>query len=189
MSIPTLTDVKAALNITGSDQDQLLELFRSSALKLIEMRVGPSSVQTFVETVSSHANALLLSNRPVASITSVVPKINTWPTFTASDVSYDIRSGVLWRNDLGTLAGVYDITYTAGWGTFPDNYHLATLVTVQHLWRTQRGGSKRPNMGGTDDLNVHIGSGLTRTLLGGSITLPAAALELIADSIYFGGIA
>lgn len=189
MSIPTLTDVKSALNITGSDQDQLLELFRSSALKLIEMRVGPSTVNTYTETVNSHANALLLSWRPVQSITTVTPNINTWPSFAPTDISFDARSGIIWRKDLGTLAGSYDIAYTAGWATFPDNYHLATLITVQHLWRTQRGGSKRPNMGGTDDLNVHIGSGLTRTLLGGAITLPAAALELIADGIYFGGIA
>lgn len=189
MSVPTLSDVKTALNITGSTYDDLLYVYLNAALKMIEARTGPSSVVTKTETVQTNSNMLLLRYRPVVAITSITANLTGWPDYTAADVAFDARSGAVWRKDMGTLAGSYDVTYTAGWETFPDNYHLATLITIQHLWRTQRGGSKRPNQGGTDELSLHIGSGLTRTLQGGSITLPAAAIELLIDSPYYGGIA
>jgi hypothetical protein len=189
MSIPTLTDAKNVLNIGTGNYDELVSLYLKSALKLVESRVGPSSVQTFTESVTTKSTGLLLSTRPVVSITSITPNLNVWPSYTAADVAFDSRSGVIWRKDMGTLAGSYDVVYTAGWTVFPDNYHLATLLTVQHLWRTQRGGSQRPSVGAGDELSVTFGAGVSRTLNAQSITLPAAALELIGDSIYYGGIA
>jgi hypothetical protein len=191
MPVPTLSDAKEHLNVSGSSQDNNILAYLKAAQNLIDARVGSSSVKTYAEQVMTHAPAMCVSWRPVKSIVSLIPNINTWPSFASSDVSYDARSGVIWRNDLGTLAGSYTANYTAGWtpDEYQDNWYLAVLITLQHLYRTQRGGSRRPNQGGTDDLNVHVGSFMTRTLLGGSITLPAAALELIQDGIYFGGVA
>lgn len=189
MPVPTLPDVKQQLNITGSTHDELLNAYLKSALALVEARVGPSTVRAFTEVVNVRANGVNLSYRPIVSVDSLVPLISTWPTFAATDVSFDARAGTVWRKDLGTLAGAYTVSYTAGWATFPENYFLATLVTVQHLWRTQRGGSGRPNQGGTDEVTVSLNGTISRALAGGSLSLPTAALELIGDGIYFGGIA
>lgn len=190
MPVPTLPDVKAQLNITGAANDELLNRYLNAALGLIEARVGPSQVRTFTEQVTVRSFGINLSYRPVVSITSLTPLLDSYTSLTSADVEFDARSGSLWRRDQGTLAGSWSVVYTAGWATFPDNYHLATLITVQHLWRTTRGGSARPSQGNTDDLSVTNSSfGRLARLSGQSVTLPAAALELLGDTIYFGGIA
>lgn len=189
MPVPQLPDLKAQLKITGGDQDELLNAYLTSALKLIEARVGPSTVRSFTEMISTRGSGLNLSYRPVVSITSLDPLINTWPSYTGADVSFDERSGAVWLKNLGSLVGSWTVTYTAGHATFPENYFLATLITAQHLWRTTRGGSRRPDQGGGDELNIHIGGTVVSALQRGTLTLPAAALELLGDGIYFGGIA
>lgn len=191
MSVPTLPDVKAQLNITGAANDVLLNRYLDAALRLIEARVGPSSVQSFTEQHTVHGFGLNLTKRPVVSITTVTPQFDTYAAIAAADLAFDDRSGAVWRKDQGSLEGAWEVTYDAGWATFPDNYHLATLVTVQHLWRTTRGGSRRPTQGATDDLSVTYAGSLGRIgrAFGQSITLPAAALELLGDGLYYGGIA
>ena len=189
MSVPTLTDVKSQLNITGSSQDAMLNTYLQAALKLIENRVGPSSVQTFTEQISTTANGFNLTNRPLVSITTLTPLVDGWPTYLPADLEFDERAGSVWRKDHGTLAGRWEVVYTAGWATFPDNYHLATLVTVQYLWKSQRGGSRRPDQGSTDEVPIRIGAGMSRALRRDSMTLPPMAEALIADGIYMGGIA
>lgn len=189
MSVPTLSDVKAQLNVTGSSQDELLSVYLNSALALVENRVGPSSVQTFTEQVTTHSAAFNLSHRPLVSLTSLTPLVDGWVTHAVTDLEFDERAGTVWRRDHGTLAGRWEVVYEAGWATFPDNYHLATLITVQHLWKAQRGGSRRPDQAGTDEVPIRIGAGMSRALRRDSLTLPVAAEMLIADGIYFGGIA
>lgn len=190
MSVPTLPDVKAQLNITGGANDVLLNRYLNAALALIEARVGPSSVRSFTEQVTTRSFGINLKKRPVVAITSITSLLDSYANLAAADVEFDSRAGTLWRRDQGTLAGSWEIVYTAGWETFPDNYHLATLITVQHLWRTTRGGSRRPSQGDPDDLSVTFGSlGRAVRANGQAITLPAAALELLGDSPYFGGIA
>ena len=189
MSVPTLTDVKDQLHITGSDNDVLLGRYLDAALNLIEARVGPSTVTTFTETITTRSYGFNLSHRPIVDITALDAARLDQPTLDVADLRWDARSGAVWMVDNTSLVGTWDVTYTAGWATFPDNYHLATLITVQHLWRTTRGGSKRPSMGNTDDLSVTFGGQITRAVKGNTITLPAAAIELLGDSIYFGGIA
>lgn len=190
MSVPTLPDVKAQLNITTGTNDVLLNRYLNAALGAIEARVGPSSVQTFTEQVTSRSFGINLKKRPLVSITSITALLNSYANLTAADVAFDSRAGTVWRRDQGPLVGAWEVVYTAGYATFPDNYHLAVLVTVQHLWRTTRGGSRRPSQGDPDDLSVTFGSlGRAVRANGQAITLPAAALELLGDAPYFGGIA
>lgn len=189
MSVPTLTDVKDQLHITGSGNDKLLGVYLQSALRLIEARVGPSTVRAFTEQVEGHSHGLNLSYRPLVSITSLTALRDGQGAVDVTGLKFDARAGTLWRRDNANLIGTWEVAYTAGWATFPDNYHLATLITIQHLWRTTRGGSKRPSMGNTDDLSVTFGGQISRAVKGNTITLPAAAIELLGDSIYFGGIA
>lgn len=180
MPIPTLPDVKAQLGINGSSEDALLALYLKAALRLVEDRVGPSSVTTFTEIINSHATSLLLTKRPVVSITSITPKTDTWPNVEVADVAFDSTAGTVWRTDLGTLAGVYEVVYTAGWTDWRENWCIAVLVTVQHMWRTQRGSSRRPTQGGVDALGGRASE---------PEALPPLARELTSDGIYYGGIA
>lgn len=190
MPVPTLPDVKSQLAIDGAEHDELLVRYLNASLRLIEARVGPSSVVAKSEVVTGHGEGINLSYRPLVTVDTLTPLLDSYPSFVAADVAFDPRAGTVWRKDLGTLVGTWTVDYTAGWVSFPDNYYLATLVTVQHLWRTRRGGAKRPSMGNADDLTVTFGSSMSRVVKNGNtVTLPAAALELLGDSIFYGGIA
>lgn len=189
MAVPTLPDVKAQLKITGGDQDELLNAYLKAALRLVEARVGPSTIKTFTEQVTGHGGGLNLSYRPITEITTITALRDGYVAPAVTGLKFDARAGTVWAYDNTTLVGSWEITYKAGWATFPDNYFLATLVTVQHLWKTTRGGGRRPNQGSGDELNITFASSVSRTIRANSIQLPAAAMELIGDGLYYGGIA
>jgi hypothetical protein len=189
MAVPTLTDVKAQLKITDGAQDELLNVYLKAALRLIEARVGPSTIKTFTEQITCSSPGFNLSYRPITEITTITSLRDGYVAPLVSVLKFDSRAGTVWANDNSSLVGSWEVTYKAGYATFPDNYHLATLVTVQHLWRTVRGGGRRPGQGNTDDLTVTFASSVSRTIRANSIQLPAAAMELTADGPYYGGIA
>lgn len=189
MPVPTLPDVKAQLKITSGDQDELLNAYLKAALRLVEARVGPSTVREFTEQVTVRSAGINLSYRPVVALTTITTLRDGYVAPEVTDLEFDARAGTVWLRDNGSLAGSWEITYDAGWATFPDNYYLATLVTVQHLWKTVRGGGRRPNQGSGDELNITFASSVSRTIRANSIQLPAAAMELIGDGLYYGGIA
>lgn len=145
-----LTAVKAQLRIDVATYDTQLQMYLNAVTAAVEAEVGPLEVRTFAETVSTRAQGFLLSNRPIQSIISVVPQLPTWPTFDGSDVTFDAEAGTVWRNDLGSLAGVWTVNYTAGNPVVSDDWRLAQLLLVQDLWETTRGGTRRPGMGGAD---------------------------------------
>jgi uncharacterized phiE125 gp8 family phage protein len=189
MAVPTLTDVKSQLKITTGDQDELLNAYLKAALRLIEARVGPSSVRAFTEQITSRGGGLNLSHRPITAITTITSLRDGYVAPAVADLEFDARAGTVWMRDNTTLVGSWEVTYSAGWATWPENYYLATLVTVQHLWKTTRGGGRRPNQGSGDELNITFASSVSRTIRSNSIQLPAAAMELIGDSLFYGGIA
>ena len=189
MAVPTLTDVKSQLKITSGEHDELLNVYLKAALRLIEARVGPSTITTFTEQVNCHSVSFNLSKRPITEITTITATHDGFVAPLVTDLEFDDRAGTVWDRTGNALVGRWEVTYKAGYATFPDNYHLATLVTVQHLWRTVRGGGRRPGQGNTDDLTVTFASSVSRTIRANSIQLPAAAMELTADGPYYGGIA
>lgn len=178
---PVLADLKAQLNITVATYDAKLTEHLNAAQKIIENRVGPFSTTSFTETVNCRGNGINVSYRPIVTVSSLTPLLNTWPSFATADVAWDPRAGTIWRRDLGTLAGAWTIAYTAGWaGSIQDNWFQAVLVVGQHLWELQRGsGTRRP--GSTADEQVQVP--------GAGFSIPRRALELLEDGIYFGGIA
>lgn len=189
MAVPTLSDVKAQLKISNGDQDELLNAYLKASLRLVEARVGPSSIRTFTEQVTAHGQGINLSYRPITEITTITSLRDGYVAPDPATLEFDSRAGTVWARDNSTLVGSWEVAYKAGWATFPDNYFLATLVTVQHLWKTTRGGGRRPNQGSGDELNITFASSVSRTIRANSIQLPAAAMELIGDGLYFGGIA
>lgn len=182
MAAPTLADAKAQLNIssTNTTQDAEITLYLSAAQSMIERRVGTFTVQSWTETITTHANDLLVSHRPLVSITSVTPALKSFPTFDVTTLGFDGPAGRIYRTDLGTLAGSYVVTYTAGLSAVSDNVRLATLIALQHLWKTQRGGSSRPGLGQSDEFQANTGAGYA---------LPWMAVELLGSADLMQGIA
>jgi uncharacterized phiE125 gp8 family phage protein len=173
MPIPQVSELKTLLQISTSNDDELLALYLAAAVRLVEARTGPLTVRTFTERITTNRNNLLLAYRPVVAITTVTQILDSWDTVTPDLLAFDSVSGVVYRTDFGTLAGSWDITYVAGWQAVPESWQLAILVTAEHLWRTARGAAKRPSSGPNDMLTTRPST---------PSELPQVAQELLSDA-------
>jgi hypothetical protein len=178
---PTLAEVKTQLNINNTSSDAQLTAYLAAARSLVESRIGgPITTSTFSEVVNVRGNGLNLSFRPLVTVTSLVPLLSTWPSFTSTDVAFDPRSGTVWRKDLGTLAGAWTVSYTAGYAdTIPQNWWLAIMLVVQEMWETRRGAAAPNGLAGDDSYTVP----------GAGYLMGSRVAALLGDSIYYGGIA
>ncbi|MFI0484885.1 head-tail connector protein [Actinomadura sp. 9N215] len=158
----TLADAKAQLNITDSASDAELAGFVSGVTRVVERYVGAVVNRTVTEVFDGGRCELLLSNIPVASITSVTDS-GTVLDAGAYKVS---KSGVLARV-AGTartpfLPGIQSVSVayvagkvanTAAVATDLPDVRLAGLIIVQHMWETQRPAARGPFSQESDDFD------------------------------------
>lgn len=156
MALTTLQDLKAALKITGTAEDDALALYQSGAEAAIRSWLGQNvEQQTYTEYPDSRGTRwLLLKQGPVQSVTSVhVDPERLYPASTLLTVStdYALQSGRLMRlgglvwpmtveNTWGLLANTYrpaiagvKVVYVAGYATVPDDIVLAVHLVVAHI--------------------------------------------------------
>ena len=177
MSAPTLADVKTQLNITSNADDAELQSFLDAAQAMVEARVGTFAPTEVTETVRSRGALVLLTRLPVQSVTSLVATAPSTTTYATADLAWT-GAGVVRLANGGSLAGEWVATYDAGLAEVPANVRLATLIIVQHLWKTQRGGARRPGM--DEDALTVVGAGYA---------LPNRAAELLSTSEHVVGFA
>ncbi len=166
--ILSLADAKAHLNITSTDNDEELRSWLESITAVIEHKVGPVVVRTYTARVDGWR--WVLPYTPVVALTSITPSLPTGTEVLAADLLVDATSGVVQRLDGANLTGgPWEIVYTAGRPVIPANITHAARIILKHLWETQRGGPRRPTMGGDDgtfDPSFHF-------------SIPRRALELL----------
>lgn len=150
MPLLTLAEAKTALNITVATYDTELQDYIDGAIATVEFICGPSASTNATEVVQG-AGALVLSNRPVLTLTSV-----TGDLAGARDVAYlrfDANSGVVRAKATVTplLDDWYTVVYTYGRASIPAAMKQAAKVILKHQWSTQRGPTaKQPvNTDGT----------------------------------------
>lgn len=178
MGVPTLTDAKVELNLTGTSQDALLQRRLGAARSMVERRTGPLEPLPFTETFTPRSLAVAVAHRPVRSLDAVTA-VNGTLGFALADLTFNSQSGVVRRIDGGSLAGgTFELQYTAGLEDCPDTLALAVLIAVRHLWNSQRGNTRRP----TDDDSYQSQSGA-------GYALPWAAIELLGDYDLLQGVA
>lgn len=139
MSLCSLAEVKLQLNITDTTFDTELQAYIDGVKAPIEQLVGPVEQRTVTER---HWNgpALALRQRPVISVTSIVPLFTDGTAVNVTDTTTDLKSGiVVYKDGSCFTGGPWDVTYQAGYTTVPANVNLAARITVQHVWETQRG--------------------------------------------------
>lgn len=166
----TLADAKAFLNITSTNQDTELGSFITSASDMITNRVGPvAGSPTFDEWYDGGSTRIVLRHTPVQSITSITESYGstTYYTLTAQALdggggtsaygyTVDLTHGIVTRRAAGIAvpfaAGQQNVhvVYVGGYSSTPAELQLATNLLIQHMWATQRGGAKRPGLGGND---------------------------------------
>jgi hypothetical protein len=177
----TLDEVKAQLNMTTTTNDAELQDYIDAACDEVEQWVGPVATRTitgefvdlmgrtiFNELTTAGTRDFVLRWRPVQSIQSITSAILAGVTYAPSDFIVDTPTGIVRRGDGGTIFGPLVVSYTAGYTTAPAWARLAAKIIVQHMWRTQRGGTKRSGSGDDDGTVAGIG-----------FAIPGAAAELL----------
>ena len=169
--IVTVAEVKTFLNITVSTFDTQVSDFIDAASQMIVNRVGDiAGSPTRDEWYDGGAAQILLRHTPIQSITSITESFGSSVVYTltpqvldsgtatgAWGYSVDLTTGLLTRRVSGIATrfavGVQNIhvVYVAGYATVPADIKQATKLMLQHMWVTQRGGSKRPGQGGDDE--------------------------------------
>lgn len=154
-SLLTLAEAKAQLGMTSTANDVELQAYCDSAAAIVERYVGPIDQRTITETTDRECTALLaLGTLPAVSVESVASIYSWGPTWTGADLLVDLEHGaVRLANGLHFWSGPFTLTYTAGRASIPPALNLAGRMLVQHLWKSQRGGAKRPGLGLGDDAN------------------------------------
>ena len=168
--VVTLDEAKAFLNITVATFDVELAGFVTAASRMWVNRVGPVASSVFTEWYDGGVPQIALRQTPVLSVTSVVESYGSTTRYTLTDqpltgdgptnawgYTIDMQTGLLTRRATGvavpfaTGRRTVQVVYTAGYAAVPEDIKHAVLLLIMHLWATQRGGSRRPGQGGTDD--------------------------------------
>lgn len=178
MSVLTLPQAKEHLNISGNANDAELTAMIAAAEAAIGQRCGPlASTATTVRVKGG--GALVLPVTPALSLTSVTPVGGT--ALTISDLHVTSGGLVTYNSGAGFSSLYYDVVYNAGRTTCPDDLLMAVKELVRHMWRTQRGPTRRPGSEPSD--------ATANTVPGAAYMLPFRVSELLAPHLLVGGIA
>lgn len=173
MSVVSLAEAKTHLNITVTTYDTELQVFIDSAEATLANLVGPLQAVTYTDRVQPANGRIRTRVAPVVSLTSVTSSEGL--VLTLNDLHLDQRAGVVSWNivGIGFISPYYDVVYSAGRATCPEDLKLAVKELIRHLWATQRGGgSVRPGSQQSD--------ALANSLPGSAYALPIRVEQLIA---------
>jgi hypothetical protein len=173
--IVSLADVRAQLNMgpTETADDEELRGFIGAATGVVEQALGRVVVRrSIVERQQvGRAREVLLRQVPVLSLTSVAAADGSM-TWDPANMRVDGETGLVTVTSGELLAGAVDFTYQAGEVVVPENYQLAALIIVQHLWETQRGA-----------MGVQLGGDSDNWMAGRGFAIPRRALELLGPQL------
>lgn len=169
MAIIEVDQAKTQLGITGETYDGELTLYVAAASRATEEAKGAAiAPATFVDTLTvSRGAAFLLAHAPVIAITAVtsLDGSRSWPV---DSLTVDAASGLVTPSS--GASGALRVAYSAGMDPIPENYQLAALMILQHLWETRRGA-----------MNVQMNT--DDYMPGPGWAIPRRALELLGLSI------
>jgi hypothetical protein len=168
ISIVSLADVKKQLTKTTTTDDDELRSYILSASENIEGTCGVCAVRSFTERATG-SDALVLTNRPVVSLTTITPVYSWSPAVAVGEVDVHLDTGVITRLNGWPFWGPYNVTYKAGRAVVQSSLRTAGMLIVQHLWDTRRGQSSNSPYGGDD----------TVILPGWGYAIPNRAAELL----------
>jgi len=152
----TIEELRAAVGVTDNSQDAALTILGNrvssaitAACKVPAGGVAPPTMrlETLTEAFRfayTRSHPLILSRRPVVSITSVT---EAGSVVSASGYDLDPNSAIINRmsgDAFGSWAvGLTSIVYQAGWAIVPDDMKLAAAKLAATFWSE---GAKDPNL-------------------------------------------
>jgi hypothetical protein len=180
MSVVLLAEVKTHLNIPVTTYDTELQTFIDSAEATLTNHVGPLAPTSATDRVAPANGRLRTRIAPVVSLTSVTSAEGQ--VLTLTDLHLDQRAGAVTTNIVGVgfISAYYDVVYSAGRSSCPEDLKMAVKELVRHLWFSQRGTGARP--GSQPDVLPDAAFRLP----GASYTLPMRVEQLIAPHLQAG---
>lgn len=167
----SVEEMRAAVGVTGSGSDAALLILNGRVSRAIaaHCRVASAGIavptlrqETLTETFRTGMSRekLLLSRRPIVSVTSVV---EDGETLTGAEYEIDAASGILLRLENDEPAcwswSKIVVVYVAGWATVPDDLKLAASKLASEIYTV---GTRDPNLkriktDGVDEVEYWIG--------------------------------
>jgi hypothetical protein len=152
LPVVSLAELRTALKLTATTDDELLREILDEATDLAERRVGRAlRRKSVVETHAGGSVGILLRQPPCLSITSVV---ENGATLAATDYFVRESSGVLYR---GTAVAPYCwpdgtvvVTYVAGYADPPSAAKRGVKAIAKWLYQSEQQGP-RPGFGQSSD--------------------------------------
>ena len=146
--IVTLSEAKAHLRVTDTDEDDLIETFIGGACNLVEQKTNRSYVpRSYRVDMSGFQDSVDLYGVPLNEITSVqyYDSDNALQTVTSTDYSISQTDGKLIFNSDYSFPSVYgrhdavQITYVAGYDmlSIPDAAKAAVLLIVGDMFENR----------------------------------------------------
>lgn len=169
MTLLTLAEAKAELNITTPNSDDVLQGYIDGAIEAVEFICGLAETASVTEVAYVTGNAISLQQTPVVSVQTISGE--QAGNLTVSNFNLSGNSGVLTAKQViqPLLWDAYTVTYTTGRASAPSSMKQAALVIVDHQWNTrQRGPKGRAAV--QDD---------TTTVPGLGFAIPNAALQML----------
>ena len=155
ISLISLDDAKSYLRVGATGQDARLQEIIQGATELAEKYTGKTWVQrTFTDVLSGGRTTLILTRRPVISITSVTEAARS---LGAGDWTLDKHAGLLTRGvplaPFRWIPGQANITvtYVAGVTDVPDDILTGVRRLIRHMWEDERGAGSAPRGGATTE--------------------------------------
>lgn len=180
MSVLSVNDATAYLNIDSNKYDSEIQAMIDAAEAVIAKRVGPLASTATTSRVRGGGYMLALPVTPAVSLTSVTPVNGT--ALTLGDLYLNTRAAqVTYTSGAGFSSSLYDVVYQAGRATCPADLLMAVKELVRHMWRTQRGPTRRP---GSEPSEA-----LSNTIPGAAYMLPIRVSELLAPHALMPGLA
>lgn len=167
-----LTDMRARLKLTSTAQDEDLRALIISMTEVVEDVVGPVLVRNVSElydlghvrnrSYSVHAGywfpfqqnkpEIVLSQRPVLALVSIVGILSRGITYDVSTVDLDKPTGIIRQIDDSGFIGPVRITYTVGRPIIPNNILEGTREIIRHQWESRRGAAQPRPVQGSEDM-------------------------------------
>lgn len=151
----SLADTKHHLKKTTSEDDEDLRGFIGAGCQMIKDRMGHVSPLTVVADLSARRGVVVLPERPVIAVVSVA-RLPGGEVVPPADALAGMDGWTL-KNSEGVLlvpawCGDVRTTYRVGRVPLPQNFRLAGLDLVRHLWQGSQhnSGGGRPALGDSD---------------------------------------
>lgn len=149
----SLGAAKKHLNITSTTDDDEITDWIAGITRVVEYYVGPCVPRTVVEYQRGGTAVLRTDQRPVISVTSVVPYLPLGGMSYGPSQFKATPEGTIRLSQGGGFygAGDYEITYVVGRKPLTANIIQAVKLILAHVWETQKGPAGSPIAGGNDE--------------------------------------